>query len=236
MPCQDHKPPIDYETAQSAGPARSADDYETPQGARSKGNGVLKTVLPNGLTVVLKENHNAPVATFWVWYRVGSGRERTGITGISHWVEHMLFKGTHEVPRPHRRSSSLARRRPVERLHVARLHHLFRNAARREDRSGVGAGSRSDGERPLPPARCCLRAHRHHQREARRRKQSAPIAGRRSAGRRVPRARLRPRNDRPSVRSADDDARRSLHALSHLLCAQQCGRGGRRRIQCARTC
>ncbi len=62
------------------------------------GNGILKTVLPNGLTVVLKENHNAPVATFWVWYRVGSGRERTGITGISHWVEHMLFKGTAKFP------------------------------------------------------------------------------------------------------------------------------------------
>ena len=61
-------------------------------------NGVLKTVLPNGLTVVLRENHNAPVATFWVWYRIGSGRERTGITGISHWVEHMLFKGTQKFP------------------------------------------------------------------------------------------------------------------------------------------
>jgi zinc protease len=61
-------------------------------------HGILKTVLSNGLTVVLKENHNAPVATFWVWYRVGSGRERTGITGISHWVEHMLFKGTEQFP------------------------------------------------------------------------------------------------------------------------------------------
>ncbi len=61
-------------------------------------HGILKTTLPNGLTVVLKENHHAPVATFWVWYRVGSGRERTGITGISHWVEHMLFKGTPQFP------------------------------------------------------------------------------------------------------------------------------------------
>ena len=69
-----------------------------PKALAPKGNGVLKTVLPNGLTVVLKENHNAPVATFWVWYRVGSGRERTGITGISHWVEHMLFKGTQQFP------------------------------------------------------------------------------------------------------------------------------------------
>jgi len=62
------------------------------------GHGVLKAVLPNGLTVILKENHNAPVVTFWAWYRVGSRHERTGITGISHWVEHMLFKGTPRFP------------------------------------------------------------------------------------------------------------------------------------------
>src|SRR3972149_5191718 len=62
-------------------------------------NGVLKTVLDNGLTVILHENHNAPVATFWCWYRVGSRHERSGITGISHWVEHMLFKGTKTFPK-----------------------------------------------------------------------------------------------------------------------------------------
>jgi len=62
-------------------------------------DGVLKAVLDNGLTVVLKENHNAPVATFWCWYRVGSRHERSGITGISHWVEHMLFKGTKTYPK-----------------------------------------------------------------------------------------------------------------------------------------
>jgi zinc protease len=43
--------------------------------------------------------HHAPVASFWIWYRVGSGDERAGITGISHWVEHMLFKGTEQFPR-----------------------------------------------------------------------------------------------------------------------------------------
>ena len=62
------------------------------------GQGVLKAILPNGLTVIIKENHNAPVATFWSWYRVGSRQEHTGITGISHWVEHMLFKGTKQFP------------------------------------------------------------------------------------------------------------------------------------------
>ncbi|MDQ3540992.1 MAG: insulinase family protein, partial [Chloroflexota bacterium] len=50
--------------------------------------------LPNGLTVFLREKHDAPVASFWVWYRVGSRNERPGLTGVSHWVEHMQFKGT----------------------------------------------------------------------------------------------------------------------------------------------
>jgi zinc protease len=53
-----------------------------------------RTVLSNGLVVILREIHAAPVATFWIWYRVGSRNEVPGITGISHWVEHMLFKGT----------------------------------------------------------------------------------------------------------------------------------------------
>ena len=59
---------------------------------------VTKTVFDNGLTVVLKEMHHAPVACFMVWYRVGSRNERPGITGISHWVEHLLFSGTPSFP------------------------------------------------------------------------------------------------------------------------------------------
>ena len=46
------------------------------------------------MVMSIKEMHAAPVATCWVWYRVGSRNERPGITGISHWVEHMMFKGT----------------------------------------------------------------------------------------------------------------------------------------------
>ena len=53
-----------------------------------------KVRLPNGLTVLLKEMHAAPVTSLNVWYRVGSRNEHLGITGISHWVEHMMFKGT----------------------------------------------------------------------------------------------------------------------------------------------
>jgi zinc protease len=55
--------------------------------------------LTNGLTVLLRESHSAPVTTFWVWYRVGSRNELPGITGIAHWVEHMLFKGSDAFPK-----------------------------------------------------------------------------------------------------------------------------------------
>jgi zinc protease len=63
-----------------------------------KKNGVYKTKLKNGLTVLLKEVHTAPLVAWWVWYRVGSRHERAGITGVSHWVEHMMFKGTRRFP------------------------------------------------------------------------------------------------------------------------------------------
>jgi zinc protease len=59
---------------------------------------VTERSLDNGLTVLLKEVHSAPVISWWVLYRVGSRNERTGLTGVSHWVEHMLFKGTEKFP------------------------------------------------------------------------------------------------------------------------------------------
>jgi len=55
---------------------------------------VTEKVLPNGLKVLLKEEHKAPVVTFQIWYKVGSRNERLGKTGLSHMLEHMMFKGT----------------------------------------------------------------------------------------------------------------------------------------------
>jgi zinc protease len=55
---------------------------------------IRESHLDNGLMVLLAPVRTAPVATFWVWYRVGSRNEVPGITGVSHWVEHMMFKGT----------------------------------------------------------------------------------------------------------------------------------------------
>jgi predicted Zn-dependent peptidase len=54
--------------------------------------------LDNGLKILLKEIHTAPIISHWVWYRVGSRYEKPGQTGISHWVEHMQFKGTPAFP------------------------------------------------------------------------------------------------------------------------------------------
>jgi zinc protease len=63
--------------------------------------GVTETRLPNGLVVLTKEDHAAPVVCTYVWYRVGSRNEVPGLTGISHQLEHMMFKGTkHEFPHP----------------------------------------------------------------------------------------------------------------------------------------
>jgi zinc protease len=60
-------------------------------------DGVKKLVLPNGLTVLVLENHKAPVATFNVFYRVGSRNEQFGKTGLSHLVEHLMFRGTRKL-------------------------------------------------------------------------------------------------------------------------------------------
>jgi zinc protease len=57
----------------------------------------FETVLPNGLKVILLENHKAPLVTFQVWYRVGSRNEAWGKTGLSHMLEHMMFKGTEKI-------------------------------------------------------------------------------------------------------------------------------------------
>ena len=56
--------------------------------------GVQKRTLANGLTVISKEVHDKPVVASIIWYRVGSRNEELGQTGKSHFLEHMLFKGT----------------------------------------------------------------------------------------------------------------------------------------------
>ena len=59
----------------------------------------IERVLDNGLQVILRPVHVAPVLSTWIWYRVGSRNEVEGQTGLSHWVEHMLFKGSGHFPK-----------------------------------------------------------------------------------------------------------------------------------------
>ena len=66
-----------------------AADAQAPQ--------VQEVVLENGLKVLLLENHKSPVVTFQVWYRVGSRNELDGKSGLAHFLEHMMFKGTRKV-------------------------------------------------------------------------------------------------------------------------------------------
>ena len=63
-----------------------------------KAQGVTETHLANGLTILSKEAHAAPVVYFSVWYKVGSRNEISGQTGLSHILEHMMFKGTNDLP------------------------------------------------------------------------------------------------------------------------------------------
>lgn len=59
---------------------------------------VHQFTLDNGLKILIKEDHRAPVAVAMVWYNVGSADEPGGITGISHALEHLMFKGTKKYP------------------------------------------------------------------------------------------------------------------------------------------
>jgi zinc protease len=63
----------------------------------SRATAVQEFVLDNGLKVLLLEDHKSPAVTFQVWYRVGSRNEKDGKSGLSHFLEHMMFKGTPSI-------------------------------------------------------------------------------------------------------------------------------------------
>src|SRR5574342_119294 len=63
-------------------------------GAAQAADQVVAVTLDNGLRVLLLEDHRSPIVSFQMWYRVGSRDELPGATGIAHFLEHMMFKGT----------------------------------------------------------------------------------------------------------------------------------------------
>ncbi|MGX0879214.1 zinc protease [Roseovarius sp. MBR-154] len=76
-------------------------------GAQTAGQ-VSSFTLDNGMQVVVIEDHRAPVVTQMVWYRAGSADERPGVSGVAHFLEHLLFKGT-ETMEPGEFSATVAR-------------------------------------------------------------------------------------------------------------------------------
>ncbi len=64
----------------------------------SKAENTHEKIFDNGMKVIVKEDHRAPVVISQIWYRVGSAQEHSGITGVSHVLEHMMFKGTEKYP------------------------------------------------------------------------------------------------------------------------------------------
>lgn len=69
----------------------SCQAYSTPDATQA-------FTLDNGLKLVVKEDHRAPVVVSMIWYDVGSADEKGGITGVSHALEHLMFKGTKAYP------------------------------------------------------------------------------------------------------------------------------------------
>lgn len=59
---------------------------------------VQEYTLNNGLKILVKEDHRAPIAVSMIWYNVGSADEPGGISGVSHAIEHLMFKGTTKYP------------------------------------------------------------------------------------------------------------------------------------------
>jgi zinc protease len=63
-------------------------------GVQAAQEAVTETTLDNGLRVLILEDHRSPIATIQTWYKVGSRNEIPGATGLAHFLEHMMFKGT----------------------------------------------------------------------------------------------------------------------------------------------
>ncbi len=71
-----------------------------PLGAQSVSVPASVDTLPNGLTVIVHEDHSAPIVMVNVWYHVGSGSEKLGRTGFAHLFEHLMFMGSEHAPYP----------------------------------------------------------------------------------------------------------------------------------------
>ena len=102
-----------------SGAAQQTPSHRIGQGgAAHAGPRVDHFKLDNGMDVVVIPDHRAPVVTHMVWYRNGSADDPRGKSGIAHFLEHLMFKGTHEAQAGRVLASRRRTRRPGERLHL----------------------------------------------------------------------------------------------------------------------
>ena len=190
------------------------------------------STLPNGLTVVLSEDHSTPIVHLQLWYHVGSKNEKAGRTGFAHLFEHLMFKGSKNVE-PEEHTSFISRRRRAEqRLHDRRRDGVLGDGAGAVSAAGAVARSRSDGDA----------AHRqgHVRQRARGREGRAADAGRQPAVRPAERDHLRPGVHDASLQAPDDRQhggsrsrvdRRRARFLPDVLRAGERDGGPRRRLR-----
>ena len=100
------------------------------RGNRCRGRYPLpQEVLPNGLTLIVHEDHKAPIVAVNVWYHVGSKNERPGRTGFAHLFEHLMFNGSENYDEDFFEPLEQARRHRPERHHQRGPHQLLRERA-----------------------------------------------------------------------------------------------------------
>ena len=80
--------------------------------------GLRSFTLDNGLTVVVIEDHRAPVVAQMVWYRVGSADDPAGQSGLAHFLEHLMFKATDELRGRRVQPDRRRERRERQRVHL----------------------------------------------------------------------------------------------------------------------
>ena len=106
-------------------------------------------MLANGLTLIVHEDHKAPIVAVNVWYHVGSKNERPGKTGFAHLFEHLMFNGSENFNDDYFKAARAGRRHRPERHHQRRPHQLLPERADHGARPGAVAGVGPHG----PPAR-----------------------------------------------------------------------------------
>ena len=191
---------------------------------------VAHFMLANGLEVVVIPDHRVPVVTHMVWYKVGSADEPPGKSGIAHFLEHLMFKGTEKNPGG-KFSQVLATIGGQENAFTTSDYTgYYQRVAREYLPAGDGIRGRPH-DRPRAHRRECPARARRRARgiQHARRQQPGRAARRAGRGGAVPQSSLRPAGDRLAARDREAQSRGRARLLPPLLHAQQRDRGRRRR-------